>query len=84
MSSKCYLVARDAQTNNFEMMKDFSSLREADLFTINYHSSEDLAKSILKINDKVDHLTDHVEHIDGRLEIIGKGTKMELFDTLHN
>ena len=50
MSSKCYLVARDAQTNNFEMMKDFSSLREADLFTINYHSSEDLAKSIWKGN----------------------------------
>lgn len=45
---------------------------------------EDLAKSILKINDKVDHLTEHVEHIDGRLEIIGKGTKMELFDTLYH
>jgi len=48
MSSKCYLVARDAKTNDFKMMKDFSSLREADLFTTNYHNSGDLARNMWK------------------------------------
>lgn len=50
MSRSCYLVARDVKTNDFEMMKEFSSLKEADLFTINYHNSEDLAKKIWKSN----------------------------------
>lgn len=50
MSSNCYLVARDVKTNDFEMMKKFSSLREADLYTTNYHNSKDLAKHIWKSN----------------------------------
>lgn len=45
---------------------------------------EALAESISSINKKVDNLTEHVQHIDGRLEVIGKGTKMELFDTLYH
>lgn len=45
---------------------------------------EALAGVVDKISNKVDQLTDHVAHIDGRLEIIGKGTKMELFDTLYH
>jgi predicted nuclease with TOPRIM domain len=36
------------------------------------------------IESKVDKLQDHVSHIDGRLAIIGEGTKMELFDTLYH
>lgn len=36
------------------------------------------------IESKVDKLQDHVTHIDGRLAIIGEGTKMELFDTLYH
>ena len=45
---------------------------------------ESLAEVVGNIGKKVDNLTEHVEHIDGRLEIIGKGTKMELFDTLYH
>ena len=43
-----------------------------------------LTKDVEKIGAKVDSLTDDIKHINGRLEIIGKGTKMELFDTLYN
>ena len=45
---------------------------------------KNLAKDVEKIGTKVDNLQADVSHINGRLEIIGKGTKMELFDTLHN
>ena len=37
-----------------------------------------------EIESKVDNLQSHVTHIDGRLAIIGEGTKMELFDTLYH
>ena len=43
-----------------------------------------LTKDVEKIGAKVDSLTADIKHINGRLEIIGKGTKMELFDTLYN
>lgn len=48
MSSNCYLVARDTLTNDFEVKGEFESLREADLYTTEYHNNEDLAKSIWK------------------------------------
>lgn len=50
MSSKYYLVARDTKTNDFEMKKDFSSLKEVDIFTTKYHNSGDLAKKMWKGN----------------------------------
>ena len=43
-----------------------------------------LSKDVEKISAKVDNLQADVNHINGRLETIGKGTKMELFDTLYN
>lgn len=43
-----------------------------------------LSGKMSEIENKVDKLQNHVNHIDGRLEIIGDGTKMELFDTLYN
>lgn len=39
---------------------------------------------ITEIETKVDQLQDNVNQINGRLEIIGAGTKMELFDTLYH
>ena len=45
---------------------------------------EDLTKTVGTIGEKVDNLQADVKHISGRLEIIGKGAKMELFDTLYN
>lgn len=48
------------------------------------HAVNDLTKSVGKLESKVDGLQEHIEHIDGRLEVIGRGTKMELLDTLYN
>ena len=36
------------------------------------------------IEAKVDKLQKHVDRIDDALDTIGKGTKMELFDTLYH
>lgn len=43
-----------------------------------------MSGKITDIESKVDSLQDHVSHIDGRIAIIGEGTKMELFDTLYH
>ena len=43
-----------------------------------------MSGQVAEIENKVDKLQDHVTHIDGRLAIIGEGTKMELFDTLYH
>lgn len=43
-----------------------------------------LSGQMSDIGSKVDRLQEHVNHIDGQLEIIGKGTKIELFNTLYN
>ena len=43
-----------------------------------------LKDTVQNINNKVNALESDVGHINGRLEIIGSGTKMELFDTLYN
>ena len=45
---------------------------------------DNMSGKVSILESKVDHLQDHVEHMDGRLAIIGEGTKMELFDTLYN
>lgn len=48
------------------------------------NSVEKMSGQITEIQAKVDNLQSHMTHIDGRLAIIGEGTKMELFDTLYN
>lgn len=45
---------------------------------------DNLSGQVTEIKNKVDDLQNHVSHIDGRLAIIGEGTKMELFDTLYH
>ena len=45
---------------------------------------DSMSGKMLEIESKVDNLQSHVTHIDGRLAIIGEGTKMELFDTLYH
>lgn len=45
---------------------------------------DNLTGKMADIENKVDNLQSHVTHIDGRLAIIGEGTKMELFDTLYH
>ena len=48
------------------------------------HAVDDLTKSVGNLETKVDELQEHIGHIDGRLEVIGRGTKMELLDTLYH
>lgn len=48
------------------------------------HTMKQLGESVKQIENKVDSLQEDVNHINGRLEVIGKGTKMELFDTLYH
>lgn len=47
-------------------------------------SVEKISGQVTDLQAKVDNLQTHMTHIDGRLAIIGEGTKMELFDTLYN
>ena len=47
-------------------------------------SITNLSEKVEAIETKVDNLQEDINHINGRLEIIGKGTKMELFDTLYH
>lgn len=43
-----------------------------------------LNKDIQNIKEKVHTLGNQMEQVNGRLETIGQGTMMELFDTLHS
>ena len=43
-----------------------------------------LDQDVQHIKDHMHGLDEQITYINGRLEIIGEGTKMELFDTLHN
>ena len=43
-----------------------------------------LKNTVEGIDKKVNRLESDIDHINGRLEIIGHGTKMELFDTLYH
>lgn len=47
------------------------------------HGVKQLASKVDEINTRVCGLEQQVNHVNGRLEIIGKGTQMELFDTLY-
>jgi hypothetical protein len=45
---------------------------------------DNISGQVEELKSKVDDLQGHITHMDGRLAIIGEGTKMELFDTLYN
>lgn len=47
-------------------------------------SVDKMSDQITELQSTVDSLQSRVTHIDGRLAIIGEGTKMELFDTLYH
>lgn len=51
----------------------------------NIQSSLDAVEdNVAETQARVKGLEDQVNHINGRLEVIGRGTKMELFDTLYH
>lgn len=43
-----------------------------------------LSSDVKHVKQKVQNLETQIDQVNGRLETIGKGTMMELFDTLHN
>ena len=47
-------------------------------------SVDKISGQVSELQDTVNALQNHVTHIDGKLAIIGEGTKMELFDTLYH
>lgn len=47
-------------------------------------SISELTEDVLHIKEQVTELEEQITQINGRVEAIGTGTKMELFDTLHN
>lgn len=48
------------------------------------NSVEKIGGQVTELQSKVDNLQTHMTHLDGKLAIIGEGTKMELFDTLYS
>ena len=45
---------------------------------------DNLSGQMTEIQTTVNELQNNITHINGRLSIIGEGTKMELFDTLYH
>ena len=45
-SNNFYLVVRDVKTNEYETIKEFETLEEADLYTTDYHNNRELAKHV--------------------------------------
>lgn len=76
----------DAQVIRNQKMDEFLSGAHDNCTKIDgiTHAVADLTAKVESIGTKVDNLQTDITHINGRLEIIGKGTKMELFDTLYN
>ena len=76
----------DAQIIRNEKMDEFLEDSKQNHAKIDeaIRSISNLQTNVNTLNAKVDEVYSDVKHINGRLEIIGKGTKMELFDTLHN
>ena len=71
---------RDARMDRF---LDNAEKTEENMKNLTYNV-QTLGKQITAIGNKMDSLQERVDHIDSRLTIIGKGTKMELFDTLYH
>ena len=76
----------DAQVVRNQKMDEFLSGAHDNCVKIDgiTNAVNNLTEKVENIESKVDNLQSDVTHINGRLETIGKGTKMELFDTLYN
>ena len=48
------------------------------------HMVTSLDSDVQHVKERIQNLEMQVDQVNGRLETIGRGTKMELFDTLHN
>ena len=76
----------DAEQKRLMRMDKFLDRAEKNNETLQgvVNSVEKICGQVTDLQTKVDNIQTHMTHIDGRLAIIGEGTKMELFDTLYN
>lgn len=76
----------DAQIIRNQKMDEFLSGAHDNCVKIDgiTHAMEKISEQVTNLDNKVTDLQSHVGKIDGRLETIERGTKMELFDTLYN
>ncbi len=83
---KNFRARYDAQIIRNQKMDEFLSGAHDNCIKIDgiNYNMERLWSSVEDIHTKVDGLSDEVNRINGRLEVIGQGTKMELFDTLYH
>ena len=75
----------DAQVIRNQKMDDFLSTAKDNFSKIDKMSTSitDLSKQVGALETKVGSLQDTVANMDERLEVVGRGTKIELLETLY-
>lgn len=75
----------DAQVIRNEKMDEFLSSAKSNFDKIGEMNTTvaNLDSKVANLETKVDGLQDHMGHLDDRLEVIGRGTKIELLETLY-
>lgn len=75
----------DAQVIRNEKMDEFLSSAKSNFDKIGEMNTTvtNLDAKVANLETKVDGLQDHMGHLDDRLEVIGRGTKIELLETLY-
>ncbi len=75
----------DAQVVRNQKMDEFLSSAKENFDKIGSMNTEltNLNKSVGALEAKVNDLQEHIGQMDGRLEVIGRGTKIELLETLY-
>lgn len=75
----------DAQVIRNQKMDDFLSTAKDNFSKIDKMNTSitDLSKQVGALETKVGSLQDTVANIDERLEVVGRGTKIELLETLY-
>lgn len=75
--------AKQVRNARMDRFLDNAEKTEGDMRDLTY-TVKNLGGQIAAIGKKMDSLQERVDHIDNRLMVIGKGTKIELFDTLYH
>lgn len=75
----------DAQVIRNEKMDKFLANAESNSHKIDQinTSISDMSKQVTNLKTQVDNLQEQMSDMTGRLEVIGRGTKIELLETLH-
>lgn len=75
----------DAQVIRNQKMDEFLSSAKSNFDKIGEMNTtvSNLDSKVANLETKVDGLQNHIGHLDDRLEVIGRGTKIELLETLY-